>query len=329
MRKKSHQLQWLQVLNQRYFLTEEERETYQKLQRGYEGEKRLDQMVDEFLAPEIKSLDDLTLQYKNSVVQIDKILIVGQTICLMDMKYYQGDYVFKNNTWYIGKKILTNNIFEQIRRAARVLQNILNDNQIEMTVYGVLAFMNPNATINIVDETYETVLMFDEIPGWLLKLTDNDKSEKQSVQSVIQCYEIEPYRTTRTFDIEKIDQLRKGICCANCHHYHMTEHKYKISCTCGYSEAKLIAYSRTICEFGVLFHNQNLKFPELRKFFGENVNERFLKANLQQNFVLQKSPHSKAGYLNKGLLFDYWFEDEKEKFQKIQKRKNWKSDKSD
>lgn len=329
MRKKPHKLQWLQVLSQRYLLTEEERETYQRLQRGYEGEKKLDQMADEFLKQGIISLDDLTLQYKNSVVQIDKLLIVGCRIYLIDMKYYRGNYVFKNGTWYIGEKMLTNNIFEQLRRAVRIIQNILNDNQIEMSVHGVLTFMNPNYTIDIVDDVHETVLIFDEIPGWLLKLTNNDNEVKQTVLPIIKSYETEPYRTTRTFDIEKIDRLYKGICCVNCHQYQMIEGKYEMRCACGYSEAKTIAYARTACEFGVLFHNQNLKLPELRKFFGENVNERYLKANLQQNFVLEKEPHSKAGYINKGVLFDYWFEDEKEKFKQIQKRKNWKSDKSD
>lgn len=34
MRKKSHELQWLEIFSQRHLLTEEERETYQRLQRS-------------------------------------------------------------------------------------------------------------------------------------------------------------------------------------------------------------------------------------------------------------------------------------------------------
>ncbi|MDN6641107.1 MAG: NERD domain-containing protein [Tetragenococcus sp.] len=298
MRKKSHDLQWLGIFGQRHLLTEEERETYQKLQRAYYGEAMMDKLVANFLANDPQCIDDITLKYKNSVVQIDKLLIVGQIAYIIDMKYYRGHYVFKNNTWYIGEKILDNNIFEQLRRAMRILQNLFNDNQIRLNVQGVLAFMNPNSTIDVVDNIDETVLTMDEIPKWLLKLPNNGtvESMNQNWKSTLRQYEIEPYRTKRTFDIEKIDQLQQGICCPNCHQYQMVESKYIVNCTCGYSEAKEIAYTRTICEYGVLFHNHNLTVPQLRKFFGKNLNERYLTYVLQRNFVLQKKAHNKAGY---------------------------------
>lgn len=44
MRKKSYELQWLEVLNKRNELTTEEKNQYQRLQRGYFGEKDFDKM---------------------------------------------------------------------------------------------------------------------------------------------------------------------------------------------------------------------------------------------------------------------------------------------
>ena len=44
MRKKSHELQWLEMINQRSGLSEEEIKIYQRLKRGYQGELTFDKI---------------------------------------------------------------------------------------------------------------------------------------------------------------------------------------------------------------------------------------------------------------------------------------------
>jgi len=328
MRKKPHELQWLDVLDQRYLLAKEELESFQKLQRGYEGEVQFDALVEYFFKEKQVSLDDITLRYKNSVVQIDKLLIIGHTVYLIDMKHYRGHYVFKNNTWYVGDKALTNNIFEQLRRAVRILQSIFNDNQIHLSVKGVLAFTNLHSVIEVKDEVDEEVLMTEEIPAWLLRLSNGDTTARHKVSQVLRHYTIAPYLTTRTFDIKNLGQLKSGILCPHCHQAQMQEHRFTMNCQCGYKEAKDIAYRRTICEFGTLFYNYNIKRAQLRIFFGKNLNERYLKFILQKYFTLKDSHHAKAGYINKGVLFEYWFDKEMNTLEQLQKRTSWKATKT-
>lgn len=74
MRKKSHELQFLDVLYKRKGLNEEEKKQYLRLKRGYEGERDFDNMCDLFLGNGYDEVNDLTLKNQQTIVQIDKII---------------------------------------------------------------------------------------------------------------------------------------------------------------------------------------------------------------------------------------------------------------
>ncbi|MEL5940141.1 nuclease-related domain-containing protein, partial [Tetragenococcus halophilus] len=88
MRKESHELQWLETVSQRKQLTEEQRRALQRSQKGFLGEQQMDQLAEMFLSGKVLVIDDITLRYQNTVVQIDKLLIIGNTIYVIDVKFY-------------------------------------------------------------------------------------------------------------------------------------------------------------------------------------------------------------------------------------------------
>lgn len=325
MRRKPHQLQWLETMSQRTKLDTAQLSELQKLQRGFKGEQDMDQLIKSILANDADCLDDITLNYQNSDVQIDKILVVGAPLNLIDMKFYRGHYTFKNNKWYLGEKILTNNNFEQLRRAARIIQNILNDHHINLKVRGILAFMNPNSSLTIKDTIDEIVLNFNDIPAWLVQLRQCiSQKPLKDWKAAIKNYEISPYKTKQLFPQKKIKTLKTGICCNHCHQFEINENKHTVSCSCGNVEAKEIAFSRTICEYGIIFHEHNLKRSQLRKFFGQDLNQRYLDYILEKHFQQLGEHHKRSGYINKGILFDYWFVEEKKYFDQLEARRKWK-----
>jgi len=324
MRRKPHELQWLEVLKQRITLDSYKYDSYKKLQQGFIGESSFDQLASTFLGEKFEYLDDITLEYQANKTQIDKLIIAGKTACLIDMKYYQGEYQYKNNEWYLGEKVLTHNNFEQLRRARRVLQNVFQAHQINLEVHGVLAFMNPESSLKIVDKVNETVLNYTDVPLWLMQLSQvQTNSQSLNWKKAIQNYEIPPHRTTNIFPIGDINSLKRGICCPHCHQFQMVETRHTMDCICGYIEAKERAFSRTICEYGVIFHNYNLEIASLRAFFGKNLNDRYLEYILQKHFVHVQNKGRKAGYVNKGILFEYWFEEKMAYFESLSVRKNW------
>lgn len=319
-RKMSHELQQLHILNQRLPLADEKFH-YRNLYHGYLGEIYLDQLVETF-GEKFECLDDITLTFKKTTVQIDKILIANNTVLLLDMKYYQGHYIFQNNNWYKNEKILLNDIFDQLRKARRVLQNIFDQHHLPLKVEGVLAFMNPRATIEIMDNTAEKVLFYPDIPNWLYELnTLASKPTVKNWQEVLQRYCVPAFKSPKNIPVENIKNFKKGICCRSCHSFDTTEKKHFIVCACGHREPKETACTRTICEFGVLFHDHDLKRKPLQFFFGNAINPYYLAFILRKHFPVAKRAGHMSTRENKGMLFEYWFEDEMDHFHSLENRK--------
>ncbi|KFN93350.1 hypothetical protein TMUPMC115_0475 [Tetragenococcus muriaticus PMC-11-5] len=326
MRKKSHELQWLEIAGKRKQLDEEEQRALLRLQKGFLGEQQMDKLVESFLLGKVTIIDDITLQYQSVIVQIDKILIVGNIVYIIDMKFYQGNYILQNNSWQRGGKKLPTNILDQLRRAVRVLENIFKEHQMDVQVRGVLAFLNPDSNIEIKDNISERVLTFNEIPSWLLELNKQALEERYPhLQSVLLQYQIEAFRTKRQLTLDEEKHLQKGICCPRCHQFKTRQNKHKVICSCGHEEVKAIAYARTITEYGVLFHDRELRLKGLKNFFGKDLQEAYLKYILHKYFIaIQSTTKKRFGHENKGLIFDYWFEDDMEYFKRLEHRKTWK-----
>ncbi len=89
IRRKPHQLQWLETMSQRTKLDTSQLSELQKLQRGFTGEQDMDRLIETILGKNVDCLEDLILEYQNSVVQIDKLLVLGSTLYLIDMKFYR------------------------------------------------------------------------------------------------------------------------------------------------------------------------------------------------------------------------------------------------
>ncbi|AYW46445.1 NERD domain-containing protein [Tetragenococcus koreensis] len=327
MRKKPHGLQWLETVGQRKQLSEKERWDLQRLQKGVLGEKQMDKMAETFLSGKITAIDDITLQYQSSIVQIDKILLIGSIVYIIDMKFYQGDYTLQDGSWQRNGKKLPTNILEQLRRAVRIIENILKEQGIQLQVKGVLAFLDPESNIQIKDDIAETILTFNKIPLWLTKLNQQSSDERYPHwKSILFQYQINDFRTKYKLTHAEAEQLQKGICCPRCHQFQTTPKRHTVHCSCGYVEAKATAYVRTICEYGVIFHDQDLKLKDLKNFFGKNVQETYLKYILKKYFtVIQKSTKRSIGHRNEGILFEYWFENKMDYFNNLEKRKNWKN----
>jgi len=326
MRKKSHQLQWLEEMNHRGELTKEEANTYQRLKLGYKGEVNFDKLCAYFLDKPFPVIDDVTLSYQENVLQMDKIIVNDHTITLIDIKNYHGQYTFVNNAWYAQQKLLPHNIYEQLRRAKRITKRLLDDFHINMKVEGVLIFMNPQSEITIKDEVAETTLTYEQIPLWLMSLNENyRKSPTNGWEAVIQKHIIPSYWADYICSEKRLAQLKKGIRCQNCGSFDMVQSRYTINCaSCGSNEPKDTAYTRTVCEYGTIMHHRSLKRSDILAFLGDNYKEKYVKNILNKHFEPEENFGKRhIRYVNKGCQFPYWFEDKIDYFEKLEQRKFW------
>lgn len=322
MRRKSHELQWLELLFNRSGLNEAEIKQYQKLQRGFQGEVEFDKIFDLIFGDRISFIDDLTLRHKQHTVQLDKLFCINGTLYIVDMKNYRGHYIYEKSTWKAGHSILSHDILEQLRRAVRIVEAILFEANINVKVQGVLVFMNPESTIEIREMVKEKTVLYGDTLSWFLELRNSlSPTGNTDWIKLMRTFEIDGYKTKKTCSQEQFERLTKGIMCHRCGQFDMKERKYTIVCSaCGSVEVKETAYVRTICEYGLLMHDKNIRKRELKKFIGESQ-DNYLKMILGKHL---KKETKQSGYENKGVSFDIWFKDEQVYFSKIEERKTWR-----
>lgn len=330
MRYLPKELQYLQILSQRKKLNKEEGSQLRNLKKGYIGETWLDQEQLRLTGRTIFGMDDLDLRTDRSRVQIDKLLVAGDTAYVVDVKNYSGKYVLEGNQWTINGKILQKNILEQLHNAVRAIKRIFDKEDIVLNVQGVLVFIGPNSEITVLDEITDQIVTRENLSMWLVALEQKARTSTEADwQHAIAKEIIKNFPCKRKFKIDQMKDLNKGVHCRKCGSYHLMETSYAVVCLdCGEAEPKETAYTRTVCECGVLFHDRDLSLGLLRDFFGVKANISCLRKVLKKHFRIKNRAGRSSTYYNKGCLFEYWFKDEMAYFRNLEKRVSWQNRKN-
>jgi hypothetical protein len=98
-RYESLELKIMRSLNVRMKLETKEENYYLNLEKGYEGEQKFDKWTENF-SDNCLVLNDLLLEYNNTIFQIDSLIIPSNTIYLFEVKNYEGDFFIEADRWY-------------------------------------------------------------------------------------------------------------------------------------------------------------------------------------------------------------------------------------
>src|SRR5690625_2051441 len=116
-RQPSDELRTLLSLNSLSVLSKEDYHYYLNLEKGLEGELKLDKLLVEALA-EVMILRDLTFEINNTIFQIDTLLIFQKCIYLLDVKNNQGDFCVEGESWKSQTGNEMKNTLHQISRVS-------------------------------------------------------------------------------------------------------------------------------------------------------------------------------------------------------------------
>lgn len=117
------------------------------LEKGYRGEIEFDRLT-ENLSEERYIIDDLLLQVNNSYFQIDKVIISGGLIHLLDVKYNEGDYYLESDKFYSvtsGREF--KNPVIQLKRSETLFRQLLQNLKLNYLVQASVVFNNPEFTL--------------------------------------------------------------------------------------------------------------------------------------------------------------------------------------
>lgn len=292
-RKKPAELIILESLKHRMQLSNNDRQNYYNLNKGYEGELLFDSLTEQ-IEGNCLILNDLRLTANNQNFQIDALLISKNTLYIFEVKNYSRDY------YYTSDKILKNDQSEvtnpliQLQRAESLLRQLLLKFNFSIPIQSYVIFVNPEFMLYLAPP--DKPFIFPTQLNRFLKKLNNDQSQIQQhhmklAETIKSLDKLEnPYQYLPHYDYQ---QLRKGMICAKCNSFSLKIAGMKCICTsCGNTEHIDIATIRTINEFKLLFPNEKITTGKIFEWCdiitSKKRIQRILKTNFKQMDVLRR-----------------------------------------
>lgn len=293
---KSKELQILQFLETRTTLTSEQLKTYHNLSKGYVGEKRFYELLKKNLSINSIVLHSLLLESNDTTFQIDCLIILQNSIYLIEVKNYEGDFYLKNKSWYaLATKREVNNPLIQLERSAFLLRNLLQANGFQFKISPYIVFVNQTFTL------YEAPLKFPlifptQVHRFIEMLNNHPSRITQTHKNMAQ--RLEKLHITESLygslPNYHLQQLQRGIFCYKCGCLMRRVAYKKLSCNkCKYTENVDSGVLRSIVEFSILFPEQNITTSSIHDWCGIiGSKERIRKILADYLFFIPNGKHS-------------------------------------
>ncbi|MFN7249863.1 MAG: NERD domain-containing protein [Anaerobacillus sp.] len=286
-RSESVELKCFRILNTRYQLPEKDKLNYLFAEKGFEGELKLDKML-ENLSSNCLVLQDLLLEQNNTVFQIDTLVIAQGTIFLFEVKNYDGVYYISNGGWFSenGKEI--KNPIHQISRSETLLRQMIAPQNLNLNIQSQLIFVNPQFTLYEASKDLPVIL-----PSQLNRFLDN--LNKLSVNLTHKHNKLAHFlKTSHTSDLPytrlpnyHYDQLQKGVVCQKCSSFMSILNRRNLICNdCGYEEHIEESVIRSIQEFNLLFPEKKVTVSAMMEWCKVIESKKTIRRILQKNYKL-------------------------------------------
>lgn len=217
----------------------------------------------------------------------DLILLTDHGPYLFEVKNYSTDYTYENgvSTWNDNR--YSGNPINQTIRNKINLENIVKD----IKFHGVLMLVGIDNHVEINSEISEIdTVQRTSLKKYIKKIAKREANhneppmEKKKILKNLERYEIHRLQGPNPLTDNEVKKLRKGIYCLNCKSYGVKIARKKVSCICGLTEEREMAILRTICEYGVLTFDRNLRIIKILDFFGGTVSRKAIQKVLREYF---------------------------------------------
>lgn len=290
---KSSILQKLELLNVYGTLTFEQSLMYERLKRGFNGEKQLASRLNSSLLDNYTAIYDLRLKVNESEIQVDCLLLIGQKIFLFEVKNYRGNYLFKNNQWFLassGKEI--KNPLHQVQRSELLLQEFFSEHHLSHPFSSKLIFIHPE--FHLYQAPMHTSIIFPaQMEQFIQSLhLESAKPIEESFYTIADTLRKHHQTTSLYEQIPDISfsQLKKGIFCKQCKSVMAPfTHKTFVCRICKQKESKEKAVLRTIYNYQILFPDERITPERIFIWIGKTVSKRTIQRILIKHFSIHKN----------------------------------------
>lgn len=285
-RTKPIELMLFELLHTRLDLSQEDKQHYINLKKGYEGELRFDSFVEKLNCSCIV-LNDLLFEVNNTTFQIDSLIIMQGKIILYEVKHFEGDYYYHSDNVYKKPNFEIVNPLNQLSRTESLFRQLLRKLKGNLNVDCFVIFTNPTFTLYQapLDKPFifptQISQHFEKLSSIQTKLTERDRRIADQLLSL----HVTESRFSRIPSYE-YEELGKGIVCGRCNSFLENIANKKCRCfRCGYEESIETAVLRSIQEFKLLFPDEKITTSKIFEWCKIVKSERRIRKILSSNFI--------------------------------------------
>jgi Nuclease-related domain len=257
----------LQCIHPRMTLSPQENQNYLNLEKGCEGERKFEVLLEHHLSEGL-ILNDLLLEKNNTLFQIDSLVISSRKIYLFEVKNYEGDFYVENDNWFTIKNIEIKNPLDQLKRSESLLRRLLHDLKLNFPIESYVIFINPQFTLYQAPMNLPIILP-TQLNHFIKKINMtssklNESHSKLAEQLLSLRITQSPYTRISVYDY---DQLQKGITCASCKSLLTSFKENKLVCeACGSKEKINLAVMRSVEQIQFLFPERKITINAVQEW---------------------------------------------------------------
>ncbi|MFC4799922.1 nuclease-related domain-containing protein [Neobacillus sp. GCM10023253] len=282
------ELLMLRALNPRMALADIDRRKYYSLEKGYQGEVMFD-AITEGMKNNCIVVNDLLFKLKGKYFQTDTIIIFQKTIYLIDVKNFEGDYIYKSdpdrfckNDTEIDDPIL------QLMRSESKLRQLLDEYRFNLPVESYVVHINPTFTLYIAPQNNHVILptQLNRFIRKLENIPSNLNGGHQRLADLLISLDQGDYpnATKPTYTHE---ELKKGPYCSKCNSFSVSVGERKMVCnTCGCQEKLESAVLRCVGELRLLFPKFKITTNLVFEWCGGVFSKKMIRRVLKENYKL-------------------------------------------
>ena len=279
---------------------------YNNLEKGFEGEERLVHFLNNYGNPDWVALQNVWFDYYTEF-ESDLVLFTNPQIYTFEVKNYSGEWELKNGECYRNGHKFGHNPFSQAQKATTDLRGLLTEGRNPQNLQGVLAFTGIHNNVRVHDPLAGIdVRMLNELQRYIWGIVDNERNyfgkpiDIDSVLQTLSPFEIGKPSKEKEIPKKAKENVQKGIRCDRCGSFEARLTRKDLVCSlCKKKEPREEAIVRTICEYGMIHHEKDLKTSELTEFFNGEIARRTVLRYLKKHFK-QISAHKNTRYKNNG-----------------------------
>lgn len=255
----------------RKIFSPQDKQRYDQLYKGFIGEKRFEMFFQEGNYPNILPLFGCLFEVGGREFQVDCILLTSDTIFLLEVKNYIGDYYIENgNVFHLQTDNEIFNPIDQLKRTEFSFQKMLDDLKINYNVRSYVLFVNDN--FMLYGANVQSPIIFpSQINRFLQKTNANVNPITERTERIARIL-INKRKGKSTYErLPDYDymQLNQGVFCHHCFTELKRETKFKIICVnCNniYQSDEIILFAAA--QFHLLFPNKNITTKSMVEWCG-------------------------------------------------------------